>query len=44
LGLLKVAKKVELDPRIFLNMALKLVGRGDVVLTPLEYAGQIRQA
>jgi len=37
-------KKVELDPRIFLNMALKLAGRGDVVLTPLEYARQIRQA
>lgn len=36
-------KKVELDPRIFLNMALKLASRGDVVPTPLEHARQIRQ-
>jgi transposase len=36
-------KKVELDPRMFLNMALKIASRGDPVPTPLEYARQIRQ-
>jgi transposase len=37
-------KKVEVDPRTFLNMALKIASRGDIVPTPLEYAKQIRSA
>lgn len=37
-------KKVELDPRIFINMALHFASRGDLVPTPLEYARQIRQS
>jgi hypothetical protein len=37
-------KKVELDPRTFINMALQLASRSDPVPTPLEYARQTRQA
>ncbi len=35
-------KKVELDPRTFINMALRLASRDEHIPTPLEYARQIR--
>lgn len=31
-------KKVELDPRTYINMAVKLLAKGEPVPTPLEYA------
>ena len=35
-------KKVELDPRTFINMALRFASRGEQVPTPLEYARKTR--
>ncbi len=35
-------KKVEIDPRIFINMALRLASRGEQVPTPLECARKTR--
>ena len=35
-------KKVELDPRTFINMALRLASRGEQVPTPLEHARNTR--
>ncbi len=42
--IIESCKKVEVDPRTFINMALHLAARHEHVPTPLEYARQIRSA
>jgi transposase len=42
--IIESCKKVEVDPRTFINMALKLSSQGGQLPTPLEYARQIREA
>jgi transposase len=41
--IIESCKKVEVDPRSFINTTLKLAAKGDVVQTPLEYANALRQ-
>ena len=40
--LIESCKKVEVDPRTFINMALKLASQGEVVQTLFEYATDLR--
>ena len=40
--IIESCKKVEVDPRTFINMALKLANKGEVVQTPFEYAAALR--
>jgi len=42
--IIESCKKVELDPRVFINMALRLASRGEQVPTPLEHARKTRAA
>jgi len=42
--IIESCKKVELDPRTFINMAVKLSAEGKPVPTPLEYARETRSS